>query len=174
MRLHTAVLRVLLVTALAGALIACGLLYLVSLETVASWPELAGWRLPVYLGIVAGLLPAVAVVVSGFRFLALVDLGEAFSDRTVQLLRRMRMLLVVVAAWFAVGFVGFWAGTGLMHVTLVLIWCAVEVGALLGIGLLALFEGLFAGAARLRRDAGLVSAGGAGTIRAPDPHIPFP
>ncbi|OJV60326.1 MAG: hypothetical protein BGO38_01310 [Cellulomonas sp. 73-145] len=114
------------------------------------------------------------MVLCGFRFLALVDLGEAFSDRTVQLLRRTRMLLVVVAGWFAVGFVGFWVGTGLMHVTLVLTWCAVEVAALLGIGLLALFEGLFASAAQLRREAALVSAGGAGTIRAPDSHIPFP
>lgn len=172
MRLHTAVLRTLLVFVLAGVLVACGLLYLASLESAASWPELARWRLPVYLAVVAGLLPLVALAVSGFRFLALVDHGEAFSDQTVHLLRRMRVLVGVVAGWFAIGFVGFWVGTGLMHLSLVLAWAGLELAAALGLGLLALFERLFASAAQLRREARSAS-GGATTMRAPDPHIPF-
>lgn len=153
MRLHTAALRILLVMVLAGALVASGVLYLLSLESVASWPMLARWQLPVYLGVVAGLLPLVAVVLGGFRFLSLVDRGEAFSDRAVQVLRQMRTLLGVVGGWFAVGFVGFWVGTGLMHLTLVLAWLALEVAALLGGALLALLEDLFAGAAVLGQGA---------------------
>ena len=139
---ETRVLRFLLVLLLLGLVLGCGLLYVLSLESAQAWPELAHLRLPVYLAALAGFVPVVLASRSVFDLLEAVDRGAAFSARTVEILRRLRLLGGVVAGCLGLGFVGFWVATGLMHPTLVFLWFVAEVAALFVVTLVALLERL--------------------------------
>ena len=152
MRREAMVLRVLLVMLLVALLAGAGLLYLVSLESVSNWPELAHLRLPTYLAVIVGLLPVVAAVKIVFDFLAVVDHGEAFSTSTLTILRRLRLLIGAFAGYFALGLVGFWMLSGLMHISLLFAWGVLEVAALFLFTVVALFERIFRVAMELRHD----------------------
>src|SRR5688572_28934066 len=117
---ETKTLRFLLVTLLLGLLLGCGLLYGFSLESAQVWPELAHLRLPLYLAVIAGIVPVVVAITCAFDVLEAVDRGAAFSARTVEILRRCRLSMGVVAGYLVLGLVGFEAATGLLHPTLVL------------------------------------------------------
>jgi hypothetical protein len=144
MRRETNILRFLLVMLVLVLVGGCGLLHVLSLESARAWPELADLRLPVYLAVLVGLLPLVMAVRSIFDFLEAVDRGAVFSARTVEILRRLRLLTGVFAGYLALGLVGVWTATGLMHPTLVFLWLGVEAAALFLFTMLALLERIFA------------------------------
>ncbi|MGF1618348.1 MAG: DUF2975 domain-containing protein [Acidimicrobiia bacterium] len=152
MRRETALLRVLLGMLSFAILAGAGLLYLVSLESARNWPELAHLGLPTYLAVIVGLIPVFVAVKLVLDFLAVVDHGEAFSTNTLHILRRLRLVIGVFASYFAVGLIGFWAVTGLMHITLLFAWTVIEVAALFMLTVVALFERIFSVALELRQD----------------------
>jgi hypothetical protein len=112
-------LRVLLVMFLAGLVMASGVLYIASLDYAALYPELAGLRLPIYIAVLVGLGPMIVAVKVVFDLLRVVDLGEAFSLRTVRLLRRLKGLFGITVAYLVLGLVGvsvaIWGAMGQTH-----------------------------------------------------------
>jgi len=153
---ETKVLRALLVMFAVGLVLASGLLYIVSLDSAALYPELAHLRLPTYFAVVVGLVPTIVAVKVVFDLLKVVDLGEAFSPRTVQLLRRLKMLFAITAAYLVLGVIGvsvaIWAAMGQSHPSILLGWFAAEVVAMFLFTLAALLERLFGAALELRQD----------------------
>jgi hypothetical protein len=139
MNRETRTLRVLLVMFVAGLVLASGLLYIVSLESAVNFPELAHLRLPVYVAVIVGLL-------------RVVDLGEAFSARTVRLLRRLKVLFGITVAYLVLGLASVSVAFGQTHPGILLGWLAAEVVALFLLTLAALLERLFAAALELRQD----------------------
>lgn len=152
MKRDTGILRCLLALLLLVLLMGSGLLYLASLEGAQNWPELAHLRLPIYLAVLIGLIPVVAAIRAVFAFLAVVDRGEALSTRTVEILRRLRLLVGLFAAYFVLGLVGFWAVTGMMHASLLFTWFGLEVAALFVFTMVSLLERVFVAALELRQD----------------------
>lgn len=148
----TRLLRILLVLILVVLILASGLLYVISLDSARSWPELAHLRLPIYLAVVLGLVPVVVATRLVFSFLTVVDRGGAFSARTVVILGHLRLLIGVFAAYATLVLTGAWAAMRLMHPTLVFCWFAVEVAALFLFTVVALLERIFAAALELRED----------------------
>ena len=153
---ETKLLRVLLVMFLVGLVMASGLLYIVSLDLAAVYPELAHLRLPIYVAVLVGLVPVVVAVKVVFDLLGVVDQGEAFSLRTVRLLRRLKVLFGITAGYLVLGLVGvsvaIWGAMGQTHPSILLGWFAAEVVALFLFTLAALLERLFAAALELRQD----------------------
>ena len=153
---QTKLLRVLLVMFLAGLVLASGLIYIVSLDLAAVYPELAHLRLPIYVAVLVGLVPVVVAVKVVFDLLRVVDQGEAFSLQTVRLLQRLKVLFGITAAYLVLGLVGvsvaIWVAMGQTHPSILLGWFAAEVVALFLLTLAALLERLFAAALELRQD----------------------
>jgi len=153
---ETRLLRVLLVMFVAGLVLASGLLYIVSLDFAELYPELVHLRLPIYIAVLVGLVPLVVAVTVVFDLLGVVDLGEAFSLRTVRLLRRLKVLFGITVAYLVLGLVGvsvaIWVAMGRGHASILLGWFAAEVVALFLFTLAALLERLFAAALELRQD----------------------
>ncbi len=152
MRRETTLLRWLSGMVLFGLVLACGILYILSVESADSWPELAHLQLPIYVAVVVGVIPVVLGVRSVFDFLEVVDQGEAFSARTVHILHRLRLLIGAFAGYFVLGLVGFWTVVGMIHPTLLFAWFALEVTALFLFTLVALLERIFVAALGLRED----------------------
>ena len=153
---ETRLLRALLVMFLVGLVLASGLLYIVSLDFAALYPELAHLRLPIYVAVLVGLVPMVVAVRVVFDLLDIVDQGEAFSAPTVRLLQRLKVLFGITAAYLVLGLVGvlvgIWVAMGQTHPSILLGWFAAEVVALFLFTLAALLERLFAAALELRQD----------------------
>jgi len=153
---ETRLLRVLLVMFLVGLVLASGLLYIVSLDLAAVYPKLADLRLPVFVAVLVGLVPVIVAVKVVFDFLSVVDQGEAFSIRTIRLLRRLKMLIGITAAYLTLGLVGVWVAAwvamGQTKASMVLVWFAAEVVTLFLYTLVALLERLFSAALELRQD----------------------
>lgn len=153
---ETRLLRVLLVMFLVGLVLASGLLYITSLDLAAAFPEVAHLRLPIYVAVLVGLIPVIVAVKVVFDFLSVVDQGEAFSIRTIRLLRRLKALLGITAAYLVLGLVGVsaatWVAMGQMIPSSLLVWFAAEVVTLFLFTLVALLERLFAAALELRQD----------------------
>jgi len=153
---ETRLLRVLLVMFLVGLVLASGLLYIISLDLAAAFPEVAHLRLPIYVAVLVGLIPVIVAVKVVFDFLSVVDQGEAFSVQTVRLLRRLKVLLGITAAYLVLGLVGVsaatWVAMGQMIPSSLLVWFAGEVVTLFLFTLVALLERLFAAALELRQD----------------------
>ena len=145
---QTLVLRGLLVLFLTGLLLASGLLYIVSLDLAAQYPELAQMRMPIYLAILVGCLPVVVAVQVVFALLRVIDQGGAFSPHTVVLLRRLSMLFGFSAGYFMLGLVAVWLAIGQMHVLILFGWFAAETVALFLLTLAALLGRLVAAALR--------------------------
>ena len=87
-----------------------------------------------------------------FDLLGVVDQGEAFSARTVRLLRRLKVLFGITVAYLVLGLVGVSVAFGQTHPGILLGWLAAEVVALFLFTLSALLERLFAAALELRQD----------------------
>ena len=91
-----------------------------------------------------------------FDLLAVVDQGEAFSLRTVRLLRRLKVLVGITAAYEVLGLVGVLVAVsvamGQTKGQMLLPWFAAEVVTLFLFTLVALLERLFAAALELRQD----------------------
>lgn len=153
---ETKLLRLLLVMFLVGLVLASGLLYIVSLDLAADYPDLGHLRLPIYVAVLVGLIPMIVAVKVVFDFLSVVDHGEAFSPLTVRLLRRLKVLFGVTAAYLTLGLIGVWAAVwvalGQTKGTMLLGWFAAEVVTLFLFTLVALLERLFAAALQLRQD----------------------
>ena len=145
-------LRVLLVMFLVGLLLASGLLYIISLDLAAQYPELAHLRMPIYVAVLVGLLPVVVAVLVVFALLRVIDQGGAFSPRTVVLLRRLSMLFGFAAGYLVLGLVGVWLALRQMHPSILFGWFAAEVVALFLFTLVALLGRLFAAALELRQE----------------------
>jgi hypothetical protein len=141
---------------LAGLVMASGLLYIVSLDLAAVYPELAHLRLPIYVAVLVGLVPVIVAVKVVFDFLSVVDQGEAFSTRTVRLLRRLKVLVGITATYEVLGLAGVlvatWVALGQTKAYMLLPWFAAEVVTLFLFTLVALLERLFAAALELRQD----------------------
>ena len=149
---HTLVLRMLLVLLLIVLVLLSGLLYIVSLDLAAQYPELAHLRMPIYVAVLIGLLPVVVAVQVVFALLRVIDQGGAFSLRTVVLLRRLSMLFGFAAGYLVLGLVGVWLAIGQMHLSILFGWFAAEVVALFLFTLAALLGRLFAAALELRQE----------------------
>jgi Protein of unknown function (DUF2975) len=91
-----------------------------------------------------------------FDFLSVVDQGEAFSIRTIRLLRRLKVLLGITAAYLTLGLAGTWVAVwvamGQTKGSMVLVWFSAEVVTLFLYTLVALLERLFSVALELRQD----------------------
>ena len=152
----TRLLRVLLVMFLGGLVPVSGLLYIISLDLAAAYPEVAHLRLPIFVAVLVGLAPVIVAVKVVFDFLSVVDQGEAFSTRTVRLLGRLKGLVGITAAYevlgLAVGPVATWVAMGQTKGHMLLPWFAAEVVTLFLFTLVALLERLFAVALELRQD----------------------
>jgi hypothetical protein len=153
---ETKLLRVLLVMFLVGLVLAGGLLYIVSLDLATVYPKMADLRLPIYVAVLVGFVPMIVAVKVVFELLSVVDQGEAFSLRTVRLLRRLKVLVGITAAYLVIGLVGIWvavwATMGQAKGYVLLPWFAAEVVTLFLFTLVALLERLFAAALELRQD----------------------
>ena len=153
---ETRLLRVLLVMFLVGLVLASGLLYIVSLDLAAVYPKLANLRLPAFGAVLVGLVPVIVAVKVVFNFLSVIDQGEAFSTRTIRLLRRLKMLIGITAAYLTLGLAGLWVAAwvamGQTKASMVLVWFAAEVVTLFLYTLVALLERLFSAALALRQD----------------------
>jgi len=141
---------------LVGLVLASGLLYIVSLDLAAVYPELANLRLPIYVAVLVGLVPVIVAVKVVFDFLGVVDQGEAFSPQTVRLLRRLKVLFGITAAYLVLGLGGVWVAAwvalGQTKASMLLGWFAAEVVTLFLFTLVALLERLFSVALELRQD----------------------
>ena len=106
-----------------------------------------------------GLVPVVVAVKVVFELLRVVDQGDAFSTRTVRLLRRLKLLVGITAAYEVLGLVGVWVAAwvalGQTKAYMLLPWFAAEVVTLFLCTLVALLERLFAAALELRQDSEL-------------------
>ena len=153
---ETRLLRVLLVMFLVGLVLASGLLYIVSLDLAAVYPKLANLRLPAFGAVLVGLVPVIVAVKVVFNFLSVVDQGEAFSTRTIRLLRRLKMLIGITAAYLTLGLAGAWVAAWVAiaqtKASMMLVWFAAEVVTLFLYTLVALLERLFSAAIELRQD----------------------
>ena len=153
---ETKILRALLVMFVIGLVLASGLLYIVSLDAAALYPELAHLRLPIYVAVLVCLVPMIVAVKVVLDLLWVVDQGEAFSPRTVRLLRRLKVLFGITAAYLVLGLAGvsvaLWVAMGRTHPSILLGWFAAEVVVLFLFTLVALLERLFAAALELRQD----------------------
>ena len=141
---------------LVGLVLTSGLLYIVSLDLAAVYPELANLRLPIYVAVLVGLIPVIVAVKVVFDFLGVVDQGEAFSTRTIRLLRRLKVLIGITAAYLTLGLAGVWVAAwvamGQTKASMLLGWFAAEVVTLFLFTLVALLERLFSAALELRQD----------------------
>lgn len=149
---QTTLIRILMVLLLGVLLLACGVLYLMSLESARMWPEYAHLRLPVYVGVLIGLVPVVMAFKFLFDFMGLVDRGDAFSSRTMRILRRLRLLIGIFAGYFVLGLVAFRVTFDQLQPGLVLGWFVMEVTAVFLFTVVALLERLFGAALELRQD----------------------
>ena len=150
--METNILRLLLATLAFGVLIGSGVLYLLSLESAALFPEYAHLRVPTYLGVVVGFVPVLVGIGLLFRFLRLVDAGEAFSGPTLRVIRQVKLLIAVVAAYYLIGLVVFHLAFGQGQPGVFLAWLGLEVALLLLFAGFALLERLFRAAHALRED----------------------
>ena len=152
----TRLLRVLLVMFLGGLVPVSGLLYIISLDLAAAYPEVAHLRLPIFVAVLVGLAPVIVAVKVVFDFLSVVDQGEAFSPKTVRLLRRLKVLFGITAAYLVLGLGGvsaaIWVAMGQIIPSSILAWFAAEVVTLFLFTLVALLERLFAAALEFRQD----------------------
>lgn len=153
---ETKLLRVLLVMFLVGLVLASGLLYIVSLDLAAVYPEVAHLRLPIYVAVLVGLVPVIVAVKVVFELLSVVDQGEAFSPQTVRRLRRLKVLIGITAAYEVLGPAGVLVAVevamGQTNAYMLLPWFAAEVVTLFLFTLVALLERLFSAALELRQD----------------------
>ena len=60
-----------------------------------------------------GFVPVIVAIKVVFDFLGVVDEGEAFSARSVGLLRRLKLIFAIIAAYEVLGFVGISVATAL-------------------------------------------------------------
>lgn len=150
--MNTRALRVLLAALAIGVILGAGVLYLLGVESAADWPEFAHLRLPVYLGIVVSFVPVLVGIGLLFRFLRLVDAGEAFSGHALRVIRQVKLLIAGVAAYYLLGLVAFHLAFGQGHPGLWLAWLGLEVALLLLLCSFALLERLFRLAHELRED----------------------
>jgi hypothetical protein len=144
--------RVLLWGLLFLVAISAGLLYLASEEMARIYHEVAHLQMPIYIACLVGFIPVTMGILLVFQFLRLVDLGEAFSQETVQLLRRERFLLIVTGVYMLVGFIGVTAAVGDMTPGVPILLFAAEVVVLFLIALASLLEGLFSKAYEFRQE----------------------
>lgn len=150
--MKTHALRLLLAALAVGVLLGSGVLYLISLESADGWPEYAHLRLPVYLGVVVSFMPVLVGIGLLFRFLRLVDAGEAFSEPALAALHRVKLLIAGVAAYYLFGLVAFHLTFGQGQPGIWLAWLGLELALLLLLGGFALMEQLFRLAVDLRED----------------------
>lgn len=151
-KLQSGALRALLVALLLGLVMACGLLYITSLDLADTYPEVAHLRMPIIIAVFLG-LPMPFAVRLMFEFLKLVDRDDAFSDDTVRLLRHLESLFAITAAYLTVGFIGVSVAFLPQGVpSALLLWLSGEVALLFLFTLTALLKRLFAKALALRQD----------------------
>ena len=153
---ETRLLRALLVMFLVGLVMASGLLYIISLDLAAAYPELAHLRLPIYVAVLVGLAPVIVAFKVVFDLLRVVDQGEAFSLQTVRLLQRLKVLFGITAAFEVLSLAGVLVAVevamGQTNAYMLLPWFAAEVVTMFLFTLVALLERLFAAALELRQD----------------------
>jgi hypothetical protein len=141
---ETKLLRFLLALLLFAIVLGCGFLWPYSLESARTSPELAHLRLPTYFAVLVGFIPVVVAVKLAFDFLGVIDRSDPLSAHTVQILRRMKLLIGVFAGYLGLGFIGFWIAAGTMHAGLLVAWFIVQGAALVLFAKVASLEQIFA------------------------------
>lgn len=145
MFVYTGLLRVLLVLLGLGVVLGAGLLYIVGLDMAVAYPEVAHLRIPIFVAVVAGLLPGLVAVHALWMLLDLVDHGASCSSATVGLLGRIRRCFTVAAVYGPLALVGVWVALlPLQHPSVLLVGLGGEVVALFLMALAALLERLLA------------------------------
>ncbi|MBU4517738.1 MAG: DUF2975 domain-containing protein [Proteobacteria bacterium] len=150
--METRALRLLLNALTIGVFLGAGVLYLLSLDSAALFPEYAHLRVPTYLGVVVGFVPVLVGIGLLFRFLRLVDAGEAFSGPTLRVIRQVKLLIAGVATYYMVGLGAFQLAFGQGQPGVLLAWLGLEVALLLLLAGFALLERLIRIAHALRED----------------------
>jgi hypothetical protein len=139
---QTTRLRFLISSLVFGLVAALGILYLIVEAVTIQEPAQAGLRWPIYISILIGTIPWFISVKPFMQLLTLVDKGEAYSIRTLGLLKLIRLLFASTAIYLFFGF--FW----LVHVTgghpgMLLILFAGEVVLWFVVALIATLERVF-------------------------------
>jgi hypothetical protein len=149
---HTVLLRVLLVVILALLVGCVRILYDESVLDAVAWPEFAHLRALTYWAVVVGFVPFVAAIGLMFRFLRLVDQGEAFSAATVMLLRQAKWWIGAFAGYFTTGLFAMGVVYGMQSPGVIAEWFVLEVAALFCFAVAALLERLLRAALDMRED----------------------
>jgi hypothetical protein len=156
MRYYTFALRGLLLVLAAGIVLAYLVLYIVSLDLAQTYPALGHLRIPLFITAVVAAIPGMVALHALLSFAALVARGEAFSTRTVTLLRRIRNCFAVTAVYLLVAFVGVTVAMAPgQSPSVFLAWCVGEVISLFLFTFAAVMVGLFANATTLREEQSL-------------------
>jgi hypothetical protein len=131
-------------------------LYIVSLDLAQTYPALGHLRIPLFITAVVAAIPGMVALHALLSFAALVARGEAFSTRTVTLLRRIRNCFAVTAVYLLVAFVGVTVAMAPgQSPSVFLAWCVGEVISLFLFTFAAVMVGLFANATTLREEQSL-------------------
>ena len=117
-----------------------------------AWPEFAHLRALTYWAVVVGFVPFVAAIGLMFRFLRLVDRGEAFSSATVALLRQAKWWIAAFAGYFTIGLFAMGFVYGMQSPGVIAEWFVLEVAALFCFAVAALLARLMRAALDMRED----------------------
>lgn len=142
--LQVALLRISLVVLALGLLPALAMVYSVGETIAGNFPEVAHLHWPVFIGVAIGLVPVLAGIVVAWQLVDVAELPRAaFSDRTLVLLRRLRLLILATQGYMAVGFVGTWILAGDMTPGVIVVWLGLEAAGLFAVCLVSFLERLF-------------------------------
>ena len=153
---RTIFLRATLILLVVGMLGALGIVYSLGESLAGNFPEFAHLQAPVLVGIALGTLPVLAGIATVWQLIDVAaEPSDAFSDRTLHLMRRLRRLILLTCSYLAIGFIGTWALAGDMTPGVVLIWIALEAMGLFALSLVSLLERLFRRGVDFRTDSEL-------------------
>jgi hypothetical protein len=139
-----------------GMLGALAIVYAVGDSIAREFPEVEHLLVPVFVAIVIGTVPVLAGIITVWQLAQLATVpSAAFSTRTLGLLRRLRLLVLVTCAYLAIGFLGTWALAGNMSPGVLLLWIALESMGIFAISLVSLLEQLFRRGVEFRVDSEL-------------------
>ncbi len=156
MRCYPFALRGLLLVLAAGVLLAYLVLYIVSLDLAQSYPALARLRMPLFITAVVAAIPGLVALHALWSFATLAASGEAFSTRTVALLRRIMNCFAATAVYLLVACIGVTVAMAPgQSPSVFLAWCVGEAISLFLFCFAAVMVGLFDNATDLREEQAL-------------------
>ncbi|MBS5948510.1 MAG: DUF2975 domain-containing protein [Winkia neuii] len=117
-RPHTLLARILLAV-LAGAIVlSWPALWLESMASAQSWPEMAHLQYPVLVGAIIATLPGLAILGLAYKMLLLVEQKKVFSPRALQLISYARHICLAATVYYLAASILFNAISPLNHISL--------------------------------------------------------